>query len=166
MGQSPSQVNKLYQDWFTTAFYRRPVGQNWRSEKENSVVPQTQNQPQTSAMTWREDQKGRCHSIKVLEDLYEWEKIENKLQPESQHMWEHLGNLKARMDLILLELGGSILGMAQTNRSPLPQEEEATEWTGVMSVVQGGSSDMNEKEPQEAHSSPPSVPSSMGSCAS
>lgn len=83
-GQSPSQANKLNQDWFATAFYRRPVGQNWRSEKENSVmVQQTQNQPQTITMTYRKNQKGSCHSIQVLEDLYEWEKIENKLQQES-----------------------------------------------------------------------------------
>lgn len=35
-------------------------------------------------------------------------KIENKLQKESQHMWEHLENLKARIDLpVLLEPGRS-----------------------------------------------------------
>lgn len=82
------------------------MGQNWRSEKENSVVQQTQNQPQTIAMTHRKNQKGSCHSFKVLEDLNEWKETENKLQQESQHIWEHLENLKARMDLwIVLEQG-------------------------------------------------------------
>lgn len=103
-------------------------------------------------MTYRKNQKRSCHSFKVLEDLNEWKETENKLQQESQHIWEHLENLKARMDLwIVLEQGRLLEGWHGPIGLHFHKRKNSTEWTEVTAVVWG-----MRRNPREVH---------MGGCA-
>lgn len=90
-GQSPSEVNTLYQDFFATAFYRRPAGQKWMNEEEFAVYThQAQTQPQTMAMIEKEP-RGKLSLIVWM--CYKMRMSEKRWKTRSTKTVDTCGNI-------------------------------------------------------------------------